>query len=132
MPLGSLPNLSAAFTFITPNLCHDMHSSSCASDTSGEVKNGDAWLASFLPKVLASKQYRSGTTAVFITWDEDDSRGSQRVPTLVVAPSVRRGARSAKRFDHYALLRTTQQMLGLRPFLGNAANAASMRTPFHL
>jgi phosphatidylinositol-3-phosphatase len=132
VPLRSTPDLSAAFTFITPNLCHDMHSSSCAGDTAGEVKNGDAWLSSFLPKVLASKQYRLGTTAVFITWDEDDTRGSQHVPTLVIAPSVRRAARSAKRFDHYSLLRTTQEMLGLRPFLGNAAKAASMRKPFHL
>src|SRR5919204_169417 len=29
VPLGSTPDLSAAFTFITPNLCHDMHSNSC-------------------------------------------------------------------------------------------------------
>jgi hypothetical protein len=132
VPLGANPDLSARFTFVTPDTCHDMHSSSCGSTTSSEVRNGDAWLAGFLPKLLASPQYQAGTTAVFITWDEDDYGGKQHIPTLVVAPSVRRGTSSARPFDHYSLLRTTEEMLKLRPFLGHAASAASMRRAFNL
>jgi hypothetical protein len=38
---------------------------------------------------------------------------------------------SATRFDHYSMLRTTEEMLGLG-FVGNAATAASMRGAFGL
>ena len=133
VPLGTTPNLSAKFTFITPNGCHDMHSSPCASTTPDQVKVGDNWLASFMPKVFATPQYRSGTTAVFITWDEGShgDPATQRIPTLVVAPSVRPGTIAPSRFDHYSLLRTTEELLGIHTFLGAAASAPSMRTAFH-
>src|SRR6516225_533268 len=54
---GSLP----AFSFVTPNVDHDMHD--------GTVAQGSAWLASQLPRILHSKQYRDRSTVVFITWD---------------------------------------------------------------
>ena len=133
VPLANTPDLSARFTFITPNTCHDMHASSCGEDTSSEVKQGDNWLKGFLPKVLASAQYRSGATAVFVTWDEDDASASngQHIPTLVIAPTVPPGTAATARFDHYALLRTTEELLGLHSFVGAAAKAPSMRTAFH-
>jgi hypothetical protein len=34
--------------------------------------------------------------------------------------------------DHYSLLRTTEEMLGLTTYLGEAANAVSMRSAFGL
>jgi hypothetical protein len=123
VPLGSTPNLSARFTFVTPDLCNDMHDCS--------VKTGDTWLSTFLPKVFASSEYQAGRTAVFLTWDEDDHSASNHIATLVMAPSVRPGTVSATRFTHYSMLRTTEQLLGLG-FLGNAASAASMRSAFNL
>jgi hypothetical protein len=124
VPLGPTPDISARFTFITPNACNDMHDCS--------VGTGDSWLSTLLPKILASRQYRSGSTAVFITWDEDDYNSNQRIAMIVVAPSTPVGTRSTARFDHYALLRTTEEMLGLKPLLDNAARAVSMRAVFHL
>ena len=100
---------TAAFTFVTPNLCHDMHS--CP------VQDGDRWLASFLPRLLRTSGYRSGSTVVFITWDEDDGAAHQHIPTLVVSPDTRPGTRSATAFDHYSMLATTEDLLGL-PRLG--------------
>jgi hypothetical protein len=131
--LGAMPDLSARFTFVTPNGCHDMHSSSCASTTQDQVRVGDAWLGSFLNAVFATRQYRSGTTAVIVTWDESShgDPATQKIPTLVIAPSIRPGTIATKRFDHYALLRTTEELLGLRRFLGAAASAPSMRAAFH-
>jgi hypothetical protein len=41
-----------------------------------------------------------------------------------------RGTQSALPFNHYSLLRTTEEMLGL-DLLGKAANAAGMRAVFH-
>jgi phosphatidylinositol-3-phosphatase len=46
----------------------------------------------------------------------------------VVSPFVPRGQRSGKPYTPYSLLRTTEEMLGLTPLLGNAAQALSMRT----
>jgi hypothetical protein len=123
VPLTGTPNLAARFTFVTPNLCHDMHDCSVAT--------GDAWLKGFVPKVLASRQYRAGRTAVFVTWDEDDGSSANHVATLVLAPSVKPGTRSGAAYDHYSLLHTTEQLLGLKRF-GRAATAKSMRNAFDL
>ena len=131
VPLGSAPDLSARFTFVTPNLCHDMHSCPTQSDPVTEVKTGDAWLSSFLPQVLDSPEYASGSTAIFITWDEGTGT-NQQIPTLVVSPSTPAGVTSSTTFDHYSMLRTTEEMLGLTTYLGNAANAVSMRRAFGL
>ena len=113
----------AAFTFVAPNLCHDMHD--CP------VATGDRWLRGFLPKLLAKRSYRRGRTAIFITWDEDGGSGGNRVPLIALARSVPHGARPGGFFTHYSLLRTTEDMLGLSP-LAAAAGAPSMRGAFGL
>jgi hypothetical protein len=132
VPLGPTPDVSARFTFVTPNLCHDMHSSPCANTTAAEVAAGDAWLSDFLPAVFASQEYRSGSTAVFVTWDEDDNTAVQHIPTIVAAPTVPTGTSVQEGFDHYSLLRTTEELLGLPPELGAATTAPSMREAFGL
>jgi hypothetical protein len=124
VPLTTPPELSARFTFVTPNLCNDMHD--CSVDT------GDHWLAGFVPRVLRSREYAAGRTALFITWDEDDGSSSNRIPMLVIAPHTRPGTRSARPFSHYSMLRTTEELLGLPTNLGAAARAPSMRAAFGL
>ena len=114
---------TAPFTFVTPNLCHDMHDCS--------VRDGDRWLQGWLPRLLRTGRYRAGSTVVFITWDEDDGAAHQHIPTLVVSPDTRPGTRSATAFDHYALLGTTEDLLGV-PRLGAAAQAPSMAAAFGL
>lgn len=118
-------NRLPAFAFVTPNLCHDMHD--CPTSA------GDAWLARWVPRILASPGYRAGGTVLFVTFDEggDDSN---RVATVVVSPSTRPGTRSARRFDHYSLLKTTEQLLGIGTHLAHAGDhsTASMRSAFHL
>jgi hypothetical protein len=131
VPLGTAPDLSAGFTVIIPNLCHDMHSSSCGSDATTEVTNGDSWLSGLLPKILGAPQYLAGRTAVFITWDEDDYSSTQHIATLVLAPTVPAGTTVSTTFNHYSMLRTTEEMMGL-PTIASAAGASSMRTGFHL
>jgi len=123
VPLGRRMNLSAAFTFIAPNVCDDMHSCPIAT--------GDAWLARILPELEASPQYRAHSLAIFITVDESDSSASNLVPTVVIAPSVPKGLRVAVAFSHYSLLATTEQLLGLAK-LAHARAARSMLRAFHL
>jgi hypothetical protein len=123
VPLGQPPDISHRFTLITPNLCHDMHD--CP------VSTGDGWLANFVPSLLNSRQYLAGSTAVFLTYDEDDGSGDNHVATFVIAPTVPAGTRSSTPFTHYSLLRTTEEILGLGR-LGAAATSTSMRSAFHL
>ncbi len=115
---GTLP----AFSFVTPNLCHDTHDCSVAT--------GDAWLRTWLTRLLDGPNYAAGDTAVVLTWDEAEGGGTT-VPAIVIAPSVAPGTVSHSRFDHYSLLRTTEDLLGL-PTLGHSANATSMASAFRL
>ena len=124
VPLGGAADISARFTFVTPNLCNDMHDCS--------VQTGDAWLQGWVPKIIASPSYQAGNTVVFITWDEDDSSSGNHIPLIVVSPYTAAGTRSGTAFTHYSLLRTTEQLLGITSFLGNAAAASSMRAAFGL
>ncbi len=117
-PLPSRPRFESAFTFIAPNICNSMHD--CP------VSRGDAWLRGFLPKILRSPQYLQGTTVVVITFDEDDGSSGNRVPFLVLNPSVQAGLRFEGTFDHYSLLQATESWLGL-PCLGRACRAPSLR-----
>src|SRR5262249_22806548 len=114
---GTLP----AFTLVVPNLCDDTHDCS--------VGTGDAWLRRTLPLVLDSAAYRAGTTAVFITWDEDDRWAGSRVALVAVAPSTRAGTRAGGAYGHVSLLCTTEGLLGLPASVGGQA---SMRAAFHL
>ena len=129
-------NALPAFSFITPNLIDDMHN--------GTIAQGNAWLASNLPAILNSSQYKAGTTAVFITWDEgsggypiedcDDTTTTDtscRVATIVISPTTPAGTTSGTFFSHYLLLGTTEQLLGL-PKLGQASSSATMTAAFHL
>jgi hypothetical protein len=114
-----------AFVFVMPNMCDSMHSCSVAA--------GDAWLGRIIARLTASSAYRRGTMAVFVTFDESASGDSDdRVATLVISPSTPPHTRSAKLFNHYSLLRTTEEMLGIGRLLGEARHAPSMRGAFNL
>jgi phospholipase C len=111
---GQLP----AFSFITPDLCNDTHD--CGVDV------GDAWLRQWVGLLLDSAVYKAGRTALFVVWDEPTP-----MPVLVVSPTTPSGTSSTAPFDHYSLLHTTEELLGL-PYLGQAARATSMRPAFGL
>lgn len=102
------------FALVVPNLCHDMHD--CA------VASGDRWLAGFLPPLLRSPALAGG--AVFVVFDESDAAGNH-VPALVVGPAVRPHSRFSSPTDHYGLLRTVEQALGL-PLLGRSRGAQAI------
>jgi hypothetical protein len=113
----SLPN----FSFITPNLCHDAHSCPLA--------RGDEWLAEETRRIIQSPAYAAGHTVLFITFDEGEE--ASRVATVIVNPSTPTARRSGEFFNHYSLLRTTEDLLGVAP-LGRAETAKSMAKSFGL
>jgi phosphatidylinositol-3-phosphatase len=124
LPHSRLDGLPS-FSFVTPNLCDDMHDCSIAT--------GDAWLRQWVGRILASREYVSGTTVLFITFDEG-SGSSNRVATVVVSPTTPRGARANSMFNHYSLLKTTEQLLGISSYLGHASDRSttSMRSAFRI
>ncbi|MGZ6710006.1 MAG: alkaline phosphatase family protein [Solirubrobacteraceae bacterium] len=122
VPSGARPDLSARFTFVTPNLINDMHD--------GSVGDGDRFLQSYVPALMATPQYRSGNTVIFITWDENEGTSGNRVPLIVISPFTH-AARDGTRYSPYSLLRTTETLLGL-PLLANAKSARSMIGKFGL
>lgn len=111
VPLGAAPDISAPFTFLTPNLTHDMSKTATNTSVASQVKAGDDWLATEMPLILNTPEYLSGSTAVFLTWERATSATDQ-VPTLVVSPYTVPGTRSATAFTHYSLLKTTEETLG--------------------
>jgi hypothetical protein len=127
-------NTLPAFSFVTPNVIDDMHD--------GTIAQGDTWLANNLPTIFKSNDFRRGTTAVFLTWDEgsgdtsvdcaaNTTDGSCHVATIVVSPSTVPGTTSVTLFNHYSLLRTAEELLRL-PLLGQAASNESMVSAFNL
>ncbi|MGN6378875.1 MAG: alkaline phosphatase family protein, partial [Gaiellales bacterium] len=109
---GKLPR----FSFIVPNECDSMSfSHSCGASKLGDfVALGDFWLRTWMRHLLSSKEYRAGSTVIFITWvdgvpgaplDHDcvqQPLPNCHVPTLVVAPSVRPGTVASRTFTHYS------------------------------
>ena len=117
---------AAKYNFITPNLCNDMHGA--AGCFTHRFERGDDWLALWVPRILASKQYQAGG-ALFITWDEGEP-GDGPIGMVVLSPFARAGFASQERYTHSSLLRTLQAIFGVEPLLGDAANAKDLSALF--
>ncbi len=100
------------FTWITPDRCHDTHECSVAV--------GDEWLKQMVGEITASAGWKSDGV-LYITWDEDDGSGSNRVLTLAVTPGMVH-AQSNDLYDHYSLLARIEDILGVGR-LGASAQA---------
>ena len=90
---------------MSPDLCDDTHD--CP------VAVGDAYLQKLLTPILASSSYRSGKSAVLVTYDEYTP-----LPNVLMSKSVRRGAITST-VNHNALLHTIESMLGLPWLVGS-------------
>jgi phospholipase C len=112
-----------AFSLMIPNLCHSTHA--CP------VATGDTWLSRWITRITTSASYQDGSTAIFLTWDEGKHDIGQHVPLIVVSPTTTPGTTNSTVFDHYSLLRTTAELLGIVP-PGHSGAAASMLAAFGL
>ena len=120
-------NSIARYNFITPNLCHDGHDV-CAPETNA-VRETDDWLAGEVPKILHSAAY-SNNGALFITWDESED-GDGPIGMIVLSPLARGGGYNNNiRYTHSSFLRTMQEIFGVSPWLGDAANATDLSDLF--
>jgi hypothetical protein len=119
--------LKRTFTWITPNLQHDMHD--------GTPAQASSWLQGFLGGshgLLHRRPYTRGHTAVFIWFDSAGGNGSLSTPLpfIVISPSTPHKL-ARKALNQYSALRGWEGMLGL-PCIANACHVNSTRLPFHL
>jgi phosphatidylinositol-3-phosphatase len=130
-----------AFSFITPNLVHDMHNGATAAS---KIHTGDTWLANNLPSLLNSPEYKASSMVIFLMWDEGGAGGTLKgvdcttstdnschVPLVVISPYGTPGAAPATKVNHYSVLKATEELLGL-PKLGQAGTAPDLRAGYGL
>lgn len=109
---STLPQLS----FVTPNLCSDMHDCS--------VSTGDTWLKNNLGAYATwAKTHNS---LLVVTMDEDNRLAGNRIPTVLYGQPVTAGSSSSTTYDHYDLLRTLEDSQGLSAHAGNAASSSDI------
>jgi acid phosphatase len=106
-----LPTVS----FVVPNLCDDMHD--CPK------VDADAWLRTqFAPYISWATTHNS---LFILTFDEDNKTDNNHIATIVAGAGVKAG-QYAPKLDHYHLLRTLQEIYGLKP-TGYAARRPPLR-----
>jgi hypothetical protein len=110
----TLPTVS----FVIPNLTDDMHS--------GTIQQGDTWLRN---NIDAYAQWaKTHNSQLIVTWDEDDSSGTNQVPTIEVGAGVTTGTYS-EHITHDNVLRTLEDFYNL-PYAGKSANVSPISDIF--
>jgi hypothetical protein len=142
----ALPN----YAHIILNQCNDMHGLSRAKPTPPDdclyenraalIERGDKAVGDIVDEIMAASVWSGrSNVAIVITWDEDSSRpvgqqgccgsdptskanfGGGHVPTIVVTNHGPRHVEDPTPYNHYSLLRTTEDAFGIGEHLGFAA-----------
>ena len=131
-----------AYSLITPDLCNDGHDDPCVGSnadggTAGGLVAADAFLRRTVPLITGSPAFRDGGVLV-VTFDESEGTsgasaaaccgeqpgpntpmpgiggpGGGRVGAVVLSPFVRPGTVSDVPYNHYSLLRSLEDLLGV-------------------
>ncbi|MGH9819165.1 MAG: alkaline phosphatase family protein, partial [Pyrinomonadaceae bacterium] len=109
---------TVTFAIVIPNMINDMHD--------GTTAQGDAFLQAFMPSITGSPDWAE--TLVVVTFDEGDSAdgtgGGGHIYTAAAAPWLNNKTITTT-YDHFSLLRTTEDILAL-PHLGGAITASTI------
>jgi len=108
---GPLKKPPSTFTWITPNMCDDMHDCS--------ISDGDTWASQNLPKLIAWDTAHEGL--LILTFDENDGAAGNQIPTILIG-NVNPGQYS-QTVNHYNVLRTIEDIFGIAP-IGMSASAS--------
>jgi hypothetical protein len=103
--------------FVAPDRCAGGFQAPCADGTPGGPAAVDAFLRRWVPAILRAPAYQADGLLV-IGFDRGPDTGA--VGAVALSPFIRAGTRSAKAYDHYSLLRTVEDLLGLGGHLGLA------------
>lgn len=122
------------YSYISPNLCNAGVSGQCPAGAPEAAAAADAFLATLVPKILASPAYKEDGLLV-VTFGQANpappvdpaapappAGDPLKVGTLLVSKFVSPGATDGAAYDPYSLLRSTEDLFGLS-HLGNADGA---------
>src|SRR4051794_30684161 len=133
-----------SYSFITPDLCSDGHDAPCIDGRPGGLQSVNTFLQTWIPKIVYSPAYADGGL-VIITFDEASGdasdccgepmspntpnngggiqgNGGGRIGAVLLSPYIKAGTVNDTPYNHYSLLRSTEDLFGL-PHLAYAANA---------
>jgi len=113
------------------------------ADLPGLIRRGDAEIGAIVAKLMGSEAWTgAGNTAIVVTFDENNKEerktgaqgccgsdpnslanfGGGHIVTLVLTNHGPRHVIDQTPYNHYSLLRTTEQAFGIDEFLGHAAD----------
>jgi phosphatidylinositol-3-phosphatase len=151
------------FMWLTPNICNDMYvqcpsatypntsvgPNSCTQTSANQatcIGEGDSYLKAFVPQIMNTQAMKSGTTLLYITWDEptfgdSNSNASQcprwvanpprpgshcQIPGIFVGPLVKQHYTSNTAYTHFNFLKTVENNWGLPTLTTWDASATPM------
>jgi hypothetical protein len=132
---------TANYNFITPDLCNDGHDEPCVDDQPGGLVSANAFLKEWVPRITSSPAFKKDGMLV-ISFDEAEGNpdgsgdassccdepigpntpnnggpvpgsGGGRVGAVVLSRFIRGGTVSAVPYNHYSMLRTSEDIFGL-------------------
>ncbi len=135
------PTRTPSFAYIAPDGCHDGNPTPCAPGAPAGPATADGFLQRVVPEIMKAKAYKESGLLV-ITTDEapfsgefaDSSgccgqpqfpnmppsttglspRGGGAVGALLLSPFIKGGATNQEPYNHFSLLRTIEDLLGLK------------------
>ena len=141
-------NTVANYNWITPNQYNDMHTTLSAgfqglTGDAARIRQGDAFLSQIIPTIMASEAYQDHGLIV-LWWDEAEKDGvagdnaddfTHTIPFIIISKDAHGNVDgkpygSPVFYTHSSFVRTMQEIFGVGPLLGDAANATDLADLF--
>jgi Phosphoesterase family len=112
---------TASYSYVAPIPCDSGASGQCVAGASEGAANADAFLAAWVPKILASPAYKADGVLV-ITFSATNPTSPEvpapagdplRTGALLLSPFITSGGIDAAPYNPYSLLRSSEELFGL-------------------
>jgi phospholipase C len=136
---GNVPN----YSHIILNQCHEMYGLAECPNTQNLIRTGDEQIAQVVNQIMRSSVWTASSNSVIvITWDENSGKtngqtgccgydpksaanfGGGHIATIVITNHGQHGITDSTPYNHYSLLRTTEDAFGIYEYLNQAGNTA--------
>lgn len=113
-PMTDFPkdfNKLPTVTFVIPDMDNDMHNIGAPGDAAA-IQRGDQWLKENL--AAYAEWAKTHNSLLIVTFDEDDFKPVNHIPTIVVGSGVKPGKYN-EQINHYNVLHTIEAMYNVSP-----------------